>query len=62
MVSVQRNPTLSYVVLPEGTRRGAVFTVHETGAPGPPKPRLLAHFGHREHADRSMVNAQIGAS
>ena len=41
MVSVQRSPTLSYVVLPEGTRRGSVFTVHETGAPVPPKPRLL---------------------
>ena len=41
MVSAQRNPTLSYLVLPEGTRRGSVFTVHETGAPGPPKPRLL---------------------
>jgi hypothetical protein len=36
MVSVQRTPTLSYVVLPEGTRRGSVFTVHETGAPVPP--------------------------
>ena len=35
MVSVQRTPTLSYVVLPEGTRRGSVFTVHETGAPVP---------------------------
>ncbi len=22
----------------------------------------IAHFGHREHPDRSMVNAQIGAS
>jgi hypothetical protein len=21
-----------------------------------------AHFGHREHPDRSMLNAQIGAS
>jgi len=41
MVSVQRTPTLSYGVLPEGTRRGSVFIVHETGAPGPPKPRLL---------------------
>ena len=41
MVSVQRNPMLSYVVLPESTRRGSVFTVHETGAPVPPKPRLL---------------------
>ena len=41
MVSVQRTPTLSYVVLPEGTRHGSVFTVHETGAPVPPKPRLL---------------------
>jgi hypothetical protein len=41
MVSVQRTPTLSYVVLPEGTRRGSVFTVHETSAPVPPKPRLL---------------------
>ena len=41
MVSVQRTPTLSYVVLPEGTRRGSVFAVHETGAPVPPKPRLL---------------------
>ena len=41
MVSVQKNPTLSYVVLPEGTRRGSVFTVHETGAPVLPKPRLL---------------------
>ena len=40
MVSVQRTPTSSYVVLPEGTRR-SVFTVHETGAPVPPKPRLL---------------------
>lgn len=40
-VSVQRTPTLSYVVLPEGTRRGSVFAVHETGAPVPPKPRLL---------------------
>jgi hypothetical protein len=38
--SVQTTPTLSYVVLPEGTR-GFVFTVHETGVPGPPKPRLL---------------------
>jgi hypothetical protein len=33
MVSVQRSPTVSYVVLPEGTRRSSVFTVHETGAP-----------------------------
>jgi len=41
VVSVQRTPTLSYVVLPEGTRRGSVFTVHETGAPVPPEPRLL---------------------
>ena len=41
MVSVQRSPTVSYVVLPEGTRRGSVFTVHETGAPVPPKPHLL---------------------
>ena len=41
MVSAQRSPTVSYVVLPEGTRRGSVFTVHETGAPGPPKARLL---------------------
>jgi hypothetical protein len=41
MVSVQRTPRLSHVVLPEGTRRGSVFAVHETGAPVPPKPRLL---------------------
>jgi integrase len=41
MVSVQRSPTVSYVVLPEGTRRGSVLTVREPGAPVPPKPRLL---------------------
>ena len=29
------------MVLPEGTRRGSVFAVHETGAPVPTKPRLL---------------------
>jgi hypothetical protein len=27
-----------------------------------PNPQIdSAHFGHREHPDRSMVNAQIGA-
>ncbi len=41
MVGAHRNPPSSYAVLPEGTRRGSVFTVHETPAPGPPKPRLL---------------------
>src|SRR5882724_7637324 len=41
MVSVHGNPPFFYVVLAGGTRRGSVFTVHETRAPGPPKPRLL---------------------
>ena len=41
MGSVQRNPPFSSVGLSEGTQRGSVFTVHETGAAGPPKPRLL---------------------
>ncbi len=41
MGSVHRNPPFSYVVLSEGTRRGSVFTVRESSAAGPPKPRLL---------------------
>jgi len=41
MVGVHESPPFSYVVLAEGTRRGSVFTVQETCAPGPPKPRLL---------------------
>jgi len=41
MVSVHGNPPFFYVVLAGGTRRGSLSTVHETRAPGPPKPRLL---------------------
>ena len=41
MGSVHRDPPFSYAVLSEGTRRGSVFTVHESSPAGPPKPRLL---------------------
>jgi hypothetical protein len=41
MISVRGNPPFSYVVLADDSRRGSVFTVHETCAPGPSKPRLL---------------------
>ncbi len=34
MVVAPRNPPSPYAVLSEGTRRGSVFAVHETGAPG----------------------------
>ena len=41
MLSAQTSPPVSYVALSDGSWRSSVSAVHETGPPGPPKPRLL---------------------
>ncbi len=41
MVSVQTSTSVPYAALCEDSRHRSVSAVHETGPPGPPKPRLL---------------------